>query len=82
MLNLAPSFPFAQWPRTGGPEGISMASLLTVGDTVYAGTETDGVYASTNDGVNWFPMNSGIETQGIGALAYKSGYLFAGTFGA
>lgn len=81
LIFLAPSFTFAQWTRTGGPEGISMASLLTVGDTVYAGTETDGVYASTNDGVNWFPMNSGIETQGIGALAYKSGYLFAGTRG-
>jgi hypothetical protein len=74
-------FIYSQWVRTNGPEGISIGSLLTVGDTVYAGTETDGVYASTNDGVSWFPMNSGIETLGIGALAYKSGYLFAGTNG-
>jgi photosystem II stability/assembly factor-like uncharacterized protein len=81
FLLLISHFTFSQWTRTNGPEGISMASLLTVGDTLYAGTETDGVYASTDDGVNWFPMNSGIETMGIGALAYKSGYLFAGTRG-
>jgi photosystem II stability/assembly factor-like uncharacterized protein len=74
-------FTFSQWVRTSGPEGISIGSLLTVGNTIYAGTETDGVYSSTNDGVNWFPMNSGIETQGIGGIAAKPGYLFAGTRG-
>jgi photosystem II stability/assembly factor-like uncharacterized protein len=74
-------YTFTQWVRTSGPEGISIGALLSVGDTIYAGTETDGVYASTNDGVSWFPMNSAIETQGIGGIAAKPGFLFAGTRG-
>ena len=57
------SFTYSQWTRTNGPEGISMSTLFTVGNTIYAGTRTEGVYASANDGVNWFPVNSGIETR-------------------
>jgi photosystem II stability/assembly factor-like uncharacterized protein len=72
---------FSQWERTNGPEGISIGSLLNVGGTLYAGTATDGVYASTNGGVNWFPSNSGIETKGVLSLASGTGYLYAGTNG-
>ena len=71
----------AQWSRTSGPEGISISSVAAVNDTVYAGTETDGVFASTDDGISWFPVNSGIETQSISVITSIPGYLFAATFG-
>ncbi len=71
----------AQWNRTSGPEGISISSFTVINDTIYAGTETDGVFASTDDGISWFPVNSGIETQSISVLKSVPGYLFAATFG-
>ncbi len=80
-LWLTTTLSYSQWMRTNGPEGISINALSSVGDTIYAGTRTDGVYASISSGINWFPMNSGIETKGVLSLASKPGYLFAGTNG-
>jgi photosystem II stability/assembly factor-like uncharacterized protein len=71
----------AQWSRTSGPEGISISSFAAINGIVYAGTETDGIYASTDDGISWFPLNSGIETKSISAIASLPGYLLAATFG-
>ncbi len=70
-----------QWEQTNGPEGISINNLYTVGNIIYAGTYGYGVYASTDDGINWIPMNSGIETKKIGAITASPGNLFAGTQG-
>jgi photosystem II stability/assembly factor-like uncharacterized protein len=81
FILITSTFTYSQWTRTGGPEGISIGSLLNVGSTLYAGTLTDGVYASTNGGVNWFSRNSGIETLGILSLASGPGFLYAGTNG-
>ncbi|NIR95588.1 MAG: hypothetical protein GWO08_18695, partial [Gammaproteobacteria bacterium] len=71
----------AEWTRTSGPEGISISSLANIDGTIYAGTGTDGLYASTDDGLNWAPLNTGIETLDVSAVVGKPGYLFAGTFG-
>ena len=72
---------FSQWSRTSGPEGISIESLACINDTIYAGTATDGLYASTDDGISWFPLNSGIETEDVRAIDNLPGYLLIGTFG-
>jgi len=72
---------FAQWLRTSGPEGISMTSLTNLNGTIYAGTATDGLYASTDDGKSWFPLNSGIENEDVSGVAALPGYLFAATKG-
>jgi photosystem II stability/assembly factor-like uncharacterized protein len=71
----------AQWTRTNGPEGIGISCLVSVDGTIYAGTEVNGLYASTDDGLNWIPLNSGIETQEVTSVVRKPGYLFVGTFG-
>lgn len=71
----------SQWERTNGPEGVSMRALVTIGDTIFAGTSTEGVYASTDDGVSWFPLNNGIENERVSDIIYSDGYLYAGTFG-
>ena len=68
-----------QWERTTGPEGISTETIVTIGDTVYAGTATDGLFASTDDGNTWFTLNSGIETIDVNTIDTLNGYLFAGT---
>ena len=72
---------YPQWMRTNGPEGISIRTLTTLKSTIFAGTEVNGTYSSTDDGLTWTPVNSGIENLRVSSLAYKSGNLFAGTFG-
>jgi photosystem II stability/assembly factor-like uncharacterized protein len=78
---IVPSSAFPQWTRTNGPEGISMESLAYIDGTIYAGTATDGLYGSTDDGVNWLPLNSGIETEDVTAIVNLPGYVLIGTFG-
>ena len=41
---------FSQWERTSGPEGVAVRSLANINGTIYAGTEVNGVYISTDDG--------------------------------
>lgn len=72
---------FSQWSRTSGPEGVAISSLANIEGTIYAGTEVNGVYISTDDGISWIARNSGIETLEVTSILSKPGYIFAGTFG-
>ena len=71
----------AQWVRTNGPEGISIESLAAINGKIYAGTATDGIYVSNDNGLSWSTANAGIESQDITVIKNGQGYLFAGTFG-
>ena len=70
---------FSQWSRTSGPEGGSIRALYSVGSTTYCGTYSNGVFASTDDGVTWSARNSGIENYRVLAITGAAGNLFAGT---
>ena len=72
---------FAQWIRTNGPEGTAISSLTNINGTLYAGTMADGLYASTDDGNNWIPLNNGIETYEVTSIVSNAGFLFASTSG-
>ncbi len=71
----------AQWTRTNGPEGVAVSFLTNIDGTIYTGTEVNGVYISTDDGISWMARNTGIETLEVTSIVYKPGYIFAGTFG-
>jgi len=71
----------AQWTRTNGPEGVAVSTLANINGTIYTGTEVNGVYASTDDGITWISRNAGIETYGISSIISYQGYIFAGTLG-
>ena len=70
----------AQWGRTNGPDGISINSLASIHNVLYAGTRTDGVYASTDEGSTWFALNNGIETEEITAITSINDTLLIGTY--
>jgi photosystem II stability/assembly factor-like uncharacterized protein len=78
---LVPASALAQWNRTTGPEGVAISTLATIDGTIYAGTQVEGVYASTDDGLTWTPRNAGIETLEVTTIVGQPGHLFAGTFG-
>ncbi len=72
---LIASSAFPQWTCNNGPEGVSIGSLAAIDGTIYAGTGVEGLYASTDDGLNWTPLNTGIENQDVTAVARDQGWL-------
>src|SRR5262245_27917922 len=72
----------------GGPEGGAVRALTidpSSPTTLYAGTASDGgVYKSTNGGVSWTAVNSGLSSTTVLALAIDRSMpaiLYAGTSG-
>jgi hypothetical protein len=58
-------------------EGIK--SIVTIGDTIFAGTNTKGIYISTNNGALWNQSNTGLTNTCINDLAVSNGNIYAGT---
>src|SRR5262245_36624810 len=67
-----------QWSQSSGPGVAGVNVLLHQGEAIYAGTDIEGVYRSTDDGSTWQPFNTGIEGSSIHSLAENSTYVFAG----
>lgn len=58
--------------------GSSVLSIATAPDRIFAGTQA-GIYATSDNGLNWQTFNTGITTDEIASLMTAGGYLFAGT---
>jgi len=55
-------------------------SLAVSGTNIFAGTNTGGVFLSTNYGINWNPINSNLPTDiVIQSLAISESTIYAGT---
>lgn len=68
------------WKRAGGPYGGTITTLAASRDgKLFAGTQSGGVYFSTDDGMSWTP--TGLADGSVRALAAdSSGRLFASTY--
>ncbi len=71
----------AQWIKTSGPNGDSVACLLVKDAKIFAGSRKGGVFLSTNQGANWVRVVKGLTNLDVRALAVHDGSLFAGTRG-
>jgi photosystem II stability/assembly factor-like uncharacterized protein len=65
----------------GFPQNDYASALLsTPSGLIFAGTSSHGVFSSTDNGISWQPMNSGLSDLGINVIARNSnGYLYVGT---
>jgi photosystem II stability/assembly factor-like uncharacterized protein len=79
LCNVKPSL--AQWSKTNGPDSNRVQALAVIGKNLFAGTDGDGVYLSTDNGLNWTPINSGLTNYWVNNLAVNDTNLFAGTMG-
>ena len=65
-----------QWVRTSGPEGGIIDALGSNGNsTIYAAPRYDGVYKSTDNGLNW--KSSGLSNYTISGFFFKDSFVFA-----
>ena len=71
----------SQWLQTNvpniGPEWVY--SFTVSGNKIFAGTGSNGVYLSTNNGSNWISANTGLPSVQITSLVTSGDNIFAGT---
>lgn len=67
----------APWEKTAGPPGLEVTVIYETNNILYAGTDTQGVYKSTDNGLNWIAANNGIERTSISDLIASGGNLLA-----
>jgi photosystem II stability/assembly factor-like uncharacterized protein len=69
------------WEKTKGPPGLQVTVIYKTNGIVYAGTATQGVYKSTDDGLTWDAANSGLELTQVHDLIASGGNLLVATSG-
>src|SRR5438093_5850217 len=67
----------APWEKTAGPLGLTVTVIYKANKILIAGTDTQGIYKSTNDGLNWTAANSGIDRARISDIIASGGNLLA-----
>lgn len=72
------SFDQANTWAAAGMAGIDVRCLTAMGDTVFAGTNGSGIYKTTDGGINWQAVNSGLTSTNFRAIEAKGNTLFAG----
>ncbi len=70
---------YAQWIQTHGPYGGEILAITAIGDTIFAGTNGEGVFLSSDNGGHWTP--SGRIRTGIQSFAVNGNTVFAGSNG-
>lgn len=62
-----------------GMTNTQIISLTLSGGFLFAGSETGGIYRSSDNGGSWTPVNNGLSNFAIHALSSNDGKIFAGT---
>ncbi|MGA9292680.1 MAG: T9SS type A sorting domain-containing protein [Ignavibacteriaceae bacterium] len=74
---------WGQWVKTNGPWGGTVASCFTGNkDKLYAGSESQGIFLSTDKGMNWKSINSNLPDKSILSVLAIGDTIFAGTYNA
>jgi photosystem II stability/assembly factor-like uncharacterized protein len=71
----------AQWVVTNVPSNVTVQSIATNDGNIYAGTDGNGIYHSTDGGANWSQLSTGLTTQKVTAIGFSGPYIFVGTNG-
>jgi photosystem II stability/assembly factor-like uncharacterized protein len=67
----------ASWEKTAGPPGLTVNVIYKANNIVYAGTDTQGVFKSIDNGLTWVAANKGIERTSIKDMIVSGGNLLA-----
>src|SRR5450756_113425 len=80
-LSVLSSAGLAGWNEwtTNGPYGVNVTSLalspnFASDHTLFAGTDTSGVYKSTDSGGSWIAVNTGLTNTQVSSLALSPNF--------
>jgi len=69
----------AQWQKTTLPVDGEVNTLTISDSVIFAGTDGEGIFASTDNGEHWNSMNEGLQNKFIHTIFINGTTLFAGT---
>src|SRR6267143_500707 len=81
VLGISISRPLlAQWTNTNLPFNGDAVSFAVSRTSIYVGTTGGGVFRSTDNGLSWTGVNTGLTGNWVIALSFTEANLFAGTY--
>jgi hypothetical protein len=54
---------YAQWERTNLPDTVKVNTIVIKDSSIFAGTNGDGIFVSTNNGEDWKSINEGLQSK-------------------
>ena len=79
VLGLDRSGHFHSFEGATGQIEINPDAMLVTKDHVFAGTLGKGLYVYERESERWFPIEAGLPSSNVTALASANGYLYVGT---
>lgn len=70
---------FAQWEKTNLQSTFKVNTLAISDSSIFAGTDGDGIFVSTDNGENWKSITEGLQNKIIHTLFINGTTIFAGT---
>jgi hypothetical protein len=70
---------YAQWERTNLPDSVKINTLAISDSSIYAGTDGDGIFLSTDNGENWARINNRLSNKVVHTVFINGKTIFAGT---
>ena len=70
---------YAQWEKTNLPSALQVNTLAISDSNIFAGTEGDGIFVSTDNGENWIDRNEGLQNKVIHTIFINGKTIYAGT---
>jgi hypothetical protein len=68
-----------QWQKLNFPDSVQVNTLAVVDSNIFAGTDGDGIFLSTDNGKNWESINDGLQSYVIHKIFLDGITIFAGT---
>lgn len=83
ILVILPQGLLSQWVRksNGISTNQSINTLVSNSGYIFAGSNSEGVLRSQDNGDSWIAVNNGLTNKNVSSLLVKNDYLFAGTLG-
>ncbi len=79
VFTISISFTYAQWQSTHFPSKFTITCIAASGTNIFAGTDSGGVFLSTDTGTTWTAVNNGLSNTKVTSLAVAGTNIFAGT---
>jgi hypothetical protein len=70
---------YAQWQKTNFPSTTKVNTIAISDSNIFAGTNGDGIFVSTDNGENWVSINEGLQNKIVHTIFINGTTIFAGT---
>jgi len=70
---------YTQWQKTNFSSTVKINTLAISDSSIYAGTDGDGVFVSTDNGESWVSINDGLQSKVIYTIFINGKTILAGT---